>query len=270
MQNNFQISVVIPNYNRQEKLRTAVQSCLNQTFPVHEVLVCDDGSTDDSKNVVESFKDARVKWIDCGKNGRPAIPRNIGIKKSSGNWIAFLDNDDEWLSEKIETQVHLAQQNHVDFVCSNANRISENKNLGPLSSLKNDQMINFFNLVTSNSVICSSVLVKKELLEKFSLFPEEAELRALEDYGCWLRIATRNTIYYSNKCLLNYTDESSASIRQGSLTTEQQLKLLFTSFKKWAKANQGLCDEYMLLLMEHVFVLKFMSKTQRYFYKLFN
>lgn len=269
MQDKIQISVVIPNYNRSNLLLKAVQSCLNQTFPVHEVLVCDDGSADDSKKMIESINDARVKWVDCGKNGRPAIPRNMGIKKATGNWIAFLDNDDEWLREKLEIQVKIIEKYDVNFVCSNAYRMVDGKNIGALGALKNDQLLNFYNLVTSNNVICSSTLIKKEVLEQFSYFPEEPELRALEDYAFWLKIATRNNVYYSSQCLLNYNDESQTSIRKDSLTTQQQMKLIFTSFKQWAEKNNSLCEDYMVAIIEQVFVIRYLTKTQQFFYKLF-
>ena len=102
---DVKISVIIPNYNRSELLKKAITSVLNQSYAVLEILVCDDGSTDNSKEVIEQFNNQTIKWIDCGKNGRPAIPRNIGVKKAKGNYIAFLDNDDEWLPTKIEEQV---------------------------------------------------------------------------------------------------------------------------------------------------------------------
>jgi len=89
------VSVVIANYNRSDMLVKAIQSALEQTYSVLEILVCDDGSTDDSREKVKALNNEKVQWIDSGKNGRPAIPRNIGLSKSKGDWIAILDNDDE-------------------------------------------------------------------------------------------------------------------------------------------------------------------------------
>ena len=78
------VSVIIPTYNRQKTLHRAISSVLNQTYPIHELIICDDGSTDDSKLLVEQFKDQRIKWLDCGRNGMPSIPRNKGIHLASG------------------------------------------------------------------------------------------------------------------------------------------------------------------------------------------
>ncbi|MFY9338906.1 MAG: glycosyltransferase family A protein [Methanosarcina flavescens] len=96
-----EISVIIPTWNRAETLGKAISSALNQTLSPYEVLVCGvDGSPD--QKVVNSINDPRVRWIEGGKDGLASIPRNIGIKASKGEWLAFLDSDDEWLPEKLE------------------------------------------------------------------------------------------------------------------------------------------------------------------------
>lgn len=269
MQNNYNISVIIPNYNRCDKLIAAIKSVLGQTYEVHEIIVCDDGSTDDSKKSVLALNHSKLIWLDCGRNGRPAVPRNMGIRQSKGNWLAFLDNDDQWLPEKIEKQINILEGTGLNVVCSNASRIVNSKTEGPYSSLKLDQVLNFYNLAASNSVICSSVLAKKEVLAKYGLFPEEPELKALEDYTLWLKMSADNDIFYTAERLVNYTDESNTSIRKDSLSTQQQLRLIFNHIRKWQKTNERLCPRFMLLVLEHIFVLKFLSKGQRFFYNLF-
>jgi teichuronic acid biosynthesis glycosyltransferase TuaG len=251
-------------------LLRAVKSCLNQTFPVHEILVCDDGSTDDSRRKIGELNDPRVKWLDCGRNGRPAVPRNIGIKKSSGNWVAFLDNDDEWLPEKLETQVMLAEEFDIHFICTNAYRIEADENKGAFFTAKPSQVLNFYGLVVSNSIICSSVLIRKEILLKYSFFPEEPNLKALEDYAFWLKISTHYNIYFTSECLLNYNDNESTSIRKGSLTTQQQMALVCHSFKQWVKKNPGMVEDYMVSVAEHLLVLRYLKGFRKLLYKLSN
>lgn len=251
-------------------LLTAINSVLNQTYDIHEILVCDDGSTDDSKKLVTELNSEKVIWVDCGKNGRPAIPRNMGVYKSTGNWIAFLDNDDEWLPNKIETQLKAIKDLNVLAVCTNAHKISDGKNLGVFNTtLKNNQLLNFNSIVNSNHIICSSALVNKEIVLKFGCFPEEVELRALEDYALWLRISTSYPFYYLNDCLVNYNDNSTTSIRKESLTTQKQLRIIFKNFKNWHLRNTDLRERYLLLIIEEIFVLKFLNNRQRFFYKLF-
>ncbi len=251
-------------------LLRAIKSVLNQTLAVHEILVCDDGSTDDSKKKVEALNDPKVIWIECGRNGRPAIPRNIGIRKSTGNWLAFLDNDDEWLPEKIELQVNSITQFDVNAVCTNAYKITNGNNIGAFNTiLKNNQILNFYNLIVSNHIICSSVLIKKETVLAYTCFPEELALKALEDYALWLKVSTTHSFYFLNKCLVNYNDESITSIRKESLTTPQQLNLIFNDFKNWYLKNSNLCEDYMLSILEQLFIIRFLNKKQKFVYKLF-
>ena len=83
LKNNINISVIIPTYNRgNSTLTKAIESALNQTYMPFEILVCDDGSSDNTYDVIKSLNNPKIKYIDCGRNGRPSVPRNIGIKRS--------------------------------------------------------------------------------------------------------------------------------------------------------------------------------------------
>lgn len=233
MQSSFEISVVIPNYNRATLLINAIESALTQTYPVLEILVCDDGSTDNSKELVKNLNNPKVKWIDCGKNGRPAIPRNIGIKQSKGNWIAFLDNDDEWLNTKIYEQVKLIQNTNYLAVSSNAyniNNSNDNKNL--LLKYTNPE-ITFTDLIKENNIICSSVLINKKLLIDNRFFPEAIKFKAIEDYVLWLCLSSKINFAYINKPLLNYLNDSQNSIRKNNSDPYTVFEIAFTELENW-------------------------------------
>ena len=107
--NNFDISVIIPTWNRKFLLIEAVNSVLKQSYNVKEIIICDDGSTDGTRKVIKNkFKNYKiVKYIYIKHIGLPSMVRNIGIKKSSGNWIAFLDSDDIWFKDKLKQQIEL-------------------------------------------------------------------------------------------------------------------------------------------------------------------
>jgi glycosyltransferase involved in cell wall biosynthesis len=112
------VSVIIPAYNHGHFLGEAIQSVLDQTFPEFELIVVDDGSTDNTKEVVESFKDPRIRYIYQENRGLPAA-RNTGIKASGGEYIAFLDSDDVWLPRNLELKVQvLDARPDVALVCS--------------------------------------------------------------------------------------------------------------------------------------------------------
>lgn len=233
MQNKYQISVVIPTYNRANDLMAAIQSVLNQTYPITEILVCDDGSTDNSKELVSNLNNPKVKWLECGENGGPAIPRNTGVKQSIGNWIAFLDNDDEWLNTKIEKQVDLLQHHDAKACCCNASRIKFGEDKGPYLDYKKTE-ITTLDLMLQNSIICSSALLNKELILETALFPEDKKFIAIEDYCLWLRLSKKTKFLFINENLVKYSDNAEISIRStNTKDVWDTYSLIFNDFKEW-------------------------------------
>src|SRR5215471_7855638 len=107
------VSVIIPTHNRAEFLRSAITSVLNQTYQDFEIIVVDDASTDKTPEVVASFHDGKIKYIRHDANKGDAGSRNTGIRNSSGDFLAFLDDDDEWLPEKLQMQVGLLRNSRV-------------------------------------------------------------------------------------------------------------------------------------------------------------
>jgi len=201
---NIQISVIIPTYNRSKELLRAVNSVLNQTTQVLEILICDDGSTDDSYLLIKSLNNSKIIWINCGRNGNAAVPRNIGINNAKGNWVAFLDSDDEWMPYKIQYQINHIEVNNASAVSSNAININVQSKETSFYFRKKFTNFNFKKLLFSNYVITSSVLIKKNLLLKYKLFPENDDFIGFEDYALWLKISTNDNFFYSNEPLLNY------------------------------------------------------------------
>lgn len=217
----------------------AIDSVRKQSFPVHEILICDDGSNDGSQEAVLALFVPMIKWIPCGKNGGPAIPRNVGIEKSTGNWIAFLDSDDIWYEKKLELQVAQIRKHGCKFVCTNADRIIEGKNHGAYLNFEG-KTIDLVHLMRQNSVICSSVLVEKNLLLNTSLFPIEKHLVALEDFALWMRLATKNDLRYISEPLVGYNDNASVSIRSNLQVDSWTVYDLITKdFKSWLKKSKA-------------------------------
>jgi glycosyltransferase involved in cell wall biosynthesis len=227
------ISVIIPTYNRVDTLHRAVKSVLNQTYPISEIIICDDGSDDDSFESISSLNSPIVRWINCGRNGRPAIPRNIGIKESKSSWIAFLDSDDEWLPDKIKKQFDVLLDENCLAVCSNAYRIINEINHGPYLNIL-QKKIGFDSLLHTNFIICSSVLIHKSLINKIPGFSEVEDLRTGQDYDLWLKISVHSNFYYVNTPLLKYYDNPNNSIRKFSNSFKRTTKeIVFNSFKIW-------------------------------------
>ena len=233
------ISVVIPTWNRADTIEKAVRSALDQVVLPFEILVCDDGSTDGTEQIIKSIGDARIKWIPGPHSGRPALPRNRGIRESKGEWLAFLDSDDAWLPDKLEKQLNLAKKLECRAVCSNAHRLVPEKGLqGELLSWKQER-ITFNDLLDVNLVICSSSLVHSSIFEQALGFPEDPCLTAIEDYSFWLRVVTQTDFAYVKKPLLIYRDAPNNSIRNPDATTVwKQRKFVLGNFLDWSEKRK--------------------------------
>ena len=180
------VSVIIPAFNQGHYLGEAIQSVLDQTYPDFELIVVDDGSTDKTAQVACSFSDPRVHYIHQENRGLSAA-RNTGILRSSGEYLTFLDSDDRFLADKLETLVNAMQQNPVlGFVAGQAVLIDENGL--PLGKVFNTPLPkNPVHLLLWNPLHVCSVLLRREWQEKVGLFDES--LQAYEDWDMWLRLA---------------------------------------------------------------------------------
>ncbi len=222
------VSVVIPVHNGEAWVTRAIESALAQGEAVAEVLVCDDGSTDGTCDLVEACG-GRVSLLRGGHSGNPAVPRNRGIRGAACELIAFLDADDAWLPEKLETQLAVFPAHPgTGLVCTNALRQTDPGTADGLLPLlppgagRSGRVLD--RLVLSNFVVTSSVLVRRSLLFAAGLFCEDAALGA-EDYDLWLRVACVAPVAYLERPWVlyrdwgaSYRDEwSAAQAREGLL-----------------------------------------------------
>ena len=185
------ISVVMPSYNAQSVIGSTIESVLSQSHTNWELLIIDDCSSDDTRNIVQEFieRDKRIKLITLNKNhGAPAAPRNIGVHEARGKWIAFLDSDDIWHPEKLTLQLAVMIEKNVGFCATSSVSFISDSELVFLKSPKfKTSDIRFSQQQLKGRIVNSSVLVKREYLTKFPL-NEDPEYKAVEDYHCWLRI----------------------------------------------------------------------------------
>lgn len=225
----IEISVVIPNYNRTTKTLSAVTSVLRQSHPVKEILVVDDGSdattVDFLRSQVRPLSD-RVKIIEMKHSGHPGIVRNQGIEASKGNWIAFLDSDDEWEPTKIETQVQRSAS-------SGAMAIGES-HLDKQGTRSPWRLLGTRRLMIRNPLICSSVLVEKNLLQKVGNFPSNNYSIAVEDYITWLKISTQTKWHLSSGKEVKYDQTSEMSLSK-SIETQSRFsrEIALLQFADW-------------------------------------
>ncbi|MDM8268300.1 glycosyltransferase family A protein [Barnesiella viscericola] len=199
------ISVVIPLYNKEKQIAHTIQSVFNQTFQDFEVVIVDDGSTDESAAEVEKFCDSRIRLIHQ-KNAGVAAARNRGIEEAKGDLIAFLDADDEWKPEYLATQYHLSQK-YPDcnvFACNYEFRNIEGKVtptiIRKLPFTGEDGILsNYFEVASCSHppLWTSSIVVKKQAIQAIGGFP--VGIRSGEDLLTWARLAVNGQIAYSKK-----------------------------------------------------------------------
>lgn len=223
----MKVSVIIPTWNRSAIVGAAIKSAICQTYKPLEIIVVDDGSTDDTARVVSNLRNWNVKYIRISHSGLPSVTRNVGIKHSLGDWIAFLDSDDTWFKNKLELQVAHIMENNCDASCSNAIVVSNPTDMSSSSLLltKKSSAVSFFELLLSNPVVCSSVLVNKSALRQCRGFSENESLRAIEDYDLWLRLSDKFKISYLEQPLVRYLASSNTSVRGKGIADVRMQKL---------------------------------------------
>ena len=194
------ISVVIPTYNSAKYIKEAIDSVLMQTLQPLEIIVVDDGSTDDTNSIIASYTDLKKIIYIKKDNGGPASARNMGIKKSSGEFIALLDADDIWESDKLEKQVLLFDNKDIGLVYSRRLFLSDNRlDSGPLYSGNVTK-----NLLINNFITNSSVVIRKSICNQVGFFREEKRFFAIEDYDFWLRCSVVCNFSYIDSSLVAY------------------------------------------------------------------
>jgi glycosyltransferase involved in cell wall biosynthesis len=195
------VSVVIPTYNSAAFLGAAIQSVLSQTYSDFEVVVVDDGSTDNTESVVHSFGD-QVCYVKQQNKGAGAA-RNHGIKRSRGEYVAFLDADDLWLPGKLGEQIPLLDRDpELGLVYSDWAVVPEQGEVGP-SYLRNLPAAGgyvFDELVQCGFILTSGTIVRRSCLDDVGCFDET--LSIAQDYDLWLRICYRWKIALVNKPLV--------------------------------------------------------------------
>lgn len=207
------ISVLMCTYNRDHFLRKSIDSVLAQTYKDFEFIIVDDGSTDSSKEIIESYNDKRIKYIPLEKNSFYCYAANQGLKYCTREYVAFMNSDDIWLPEKLEKQIDF-MDSHKEYgacftgVClidNQENDVSdkcvEMRDLFATNFETQKEWVDF--LLCQRNVLCHpSALVRKTVLNKVGGF--HLLFCQLGDYDLWIRIATETPIYVLQERLIKF------------------------------------------------------------------
>jgi len=234
------VSVVIPAYNKVSLTIKAVESILSQSYKNIEIIVVDDGSTDDTRGSLVPYAD-KIKYA-YKNNGGACSARNLGINLAQGEYIGLLDCDDSYLPEKIELSVKFLES-HPDygFVHSAAYFIDKEGNTLRTFSHRNSRRLGWIKkeLVFRDFICNSTVVVRKSCFEKVGFFDEE--IFTPGDWDMWLRLAENYKAGYIDKPLVSYRVASSYNLSHIEQMKEEEFKVLNKAFLR--NLNLGLHDK---------------------------
>ncbi len=226
------VSVIIATYNRAHLVGRAIRSVFNQTYQDFELIVVDDGSTDDTEQVIKGFSDDRLRYIQLGeRSGGAAFPRNTGLKTARGEYIAILDSDDTWLDkDKLKEQVEFLDA-HPDYVLVGTNSVVVDESGHELTrslSPERDEEIRG-RLLTQNCFCHSSVMYRKWAVMIFGGYKPVKRTPSLSDYGLWLQLGTVGKFANLPIYGVNYTTWS------GNISTKNRMKFCLHTIKLISK-----------------------------------
>jgi len=249
-ENSPTVSVILPTYNRAHLIGRAIESVLNQTYQDFELIVVDDGSTDNTQEVMKAFRDKRVRNIRHSRNTGAAAARNRGITASRGKYIAFQDSDDEWLSEKLRKQINVlnGSPSTVGYVYSDMWRVDRNggEQYWPSPTIVQGKIINEQSLdYQVRRLGIQTTLIKRECFKIVGIFDEN--FPRLIDLEFFMRLSKQFDSYHIKEPLVQFhpqTDGISSNIRAGS---SGRILLLEKYYNDVRKNRKFVANQYVLI-----------------------
>jgi len=223
MESNYDplVSVVIPSYNMERHITETLVSVQNQTLEAWEAIVVDDCSTDSTPQIVNEFaeQDPRIRYFRLPENSNlPAVPRNYGIEQARGKYVALLDHDDLWSPQKLQRQIRVLEADETLAMAHSHLWVRRNGRSFPglfyLPSPR-QSVATESKLKKRNVIQCSSVVIRKDVLQGLGGFDESLNLRAVEDYHLWFRVSQRHRIVFISEIHGEYRlDSAGTSARE--------------------------------------------------------
>ena len=232
------VSVIIPAYNSGQYVSEAIESVFSQTYKGYEILVVDDGSTDDTRVRIEPYLE-RIRFF-SQQNAGPSVARNCGILNARGLYIAFLDADDLWLPTKLAKQVaYLEENSNSILVYTDYNRTtnpgsSQESRLSAYEHKATGRV--FYQLLRENFIHTSSVLLRREAIAEVGMF--ESSLRGAEDLDLWLRLSGIGNFGMIDEGLM-YCRRHSANVTGTLKFIRYKVRALQWLLARWASDSRA-------------------------------
>lgn len=240
------VSVIIPTYNRAYCIKNAIDSVLQQEYEQMEIIIVDDASTDNTREVIQNIKDRRIKYICNDKNCGAAASRNIGVKMASGKYIAFQDSDDIWLKEKLQKQLEIIEASDYGMVYCSFERIFPDGRIekvprqGIQKEARQGEIYPY--LLAESYISTQTMLLKREVFQQIEGFDET--MKSYEDYDLAIRISKGYKIGYVDEVLVQLntlSDSVDMNMINGIISSAYLIRKYETDLKKYG-LYQRKCD----------------------------
>jgi len=232
-------SIIIPLYNKEKFIEATLKSVFSQTFVDFEVIIVNDGSTDNSEQKVLQYTDSRIRYY-LKENGGVSTARNFGISLANSNYITFLDADDYWYPDFLQVMFTNIQSFSAEQVFSAAIEIESLKQVYnakySVQQTKETEIVDYFDASRQETIICTSCAVfKKTVFDKIGVFDES--IRSGEDTDLWIRIGLAYKVVFCKTILARYVFDSESLSRNKKYST---VKMNFSKFKNEELKHAGL------------------------------
>lgn len=265
--NRPKVSVIITTFNRANYIRQAIESVFNQSYQDFEIIVIDDGSTDNTREILKKYNN-KIRYL-FQENRGLAYSRKLGASLSKGNYIAFLDSDDVWLPEKLKIQVDtLDKDPELALVCSESYVINDSGEIvGHLKRTSRDKE-SYINLFERDFILTLTVIVRRQCYNDIGGFDET--LLGVDDYDCWLRLASKYKFKYLDFPLSKYRIHEHNMSKNLEIMLKEEIKI----FKKgeikkdinFFKRRVRISKLY-YLLAEHCYTKQNYANAEAYYLK---
>lgn len=240
---NELVSIIMPSYNTGQFISETIESVLNQSYSNWELIIVDDCSTDNTDDVVKNYlKDNRIRYFKNDNNSGAAVSRNKALREAKGKWIAFLDSDDLWESDKLKKQIAFMEINNYRFSYTNYIEIDEESSPNGIS-VSGPKRITKHGMYNYCWMGCLTVMYDADTVGLIQI----ADIKKNNDYAMWLKACKKANCYLLDETLAKYRK------RSGSISNHGYIKLIKWHYKLYREAENKNPVSSFLLTVRNLF-----------------
>lgn len=230
------VSVIIPTYNRGDRISSSIESVLHQTYTDLELWIVDDGSNDNTKEVVEKYmqSDDRVHYI-YQENKGACVARNLGITMAKGDYIAFQDSDDAWHIDKLEKQLNALQKYHANVCFCQMDRYNYHESAAKIYPDLPGGVIPTAQLLEKSLVSTQTIVAERQVFQSHTF---DENVKAMQDWDWVIRVAQDNVFCFEDKALVD------VYLQSDSITSKQNLQKQLETLQFFYQKYQSLYGKY--------------------------